>query len=253
MVPTVRAIQVTSLAAGYIGGTPYLAVGLSDTGVQIYNVNNPSSPQLTDTFEGMATPDGSQTPPTALAWDPSGSGLLAVGVMSWADEGFFVQINGSGKVQPNWLAWNQHGGAGLGTVPFAAAFGQRQDGTPVVAFGMNNGVQLVDPTASGAETGALAQFSGAATIAINSIPRFDGSSGGSDFAVSYQTVPAPTFGGNGRTVAVGWDGWRFDGSADRCWFVADGGADVGCLSGSGFRGSRRVVSRSTTRRGSRSR
>src|SRR6476469_9002130 len=91
--PFPRAIQVTSLAAGNSGGNPYLAVGLSDGGVQTYNVSNPASPQLTDTFGGMATTDGSQTPPTALAWDPSGSGLLAIGVISWADEGFFVNIN----------------------------------------------------------------------------------------------------------------------------------------------------------------
>ena len=92
-----RAIQVTSLAAGYIGQTPYLAVGLSDGGVQIYNVSNPSSPQLTGTFAGMATGDGSQTPATALAWDPSGSGLLAVGVISWANEGFVVRVNADGS------------------------------------------------------------------------------------------------------------------------------------------------------------
>ena len=36
-----RAISVTSLAAGYVGQTPYLAVGLTDGGVQIYDVSNP--------------------------------------------------------------------------------------------------------------------------------------------------------------------------------------------------------------------
>src|SRR5271156_3429052 len=55
--PIVRAVAVTSLAAGYVGGVPYLAVGLSDGGVQIYNVGN-GTPQLTSTFGGMATPDG---------------------------------------------------------------------------------------------------------------------------------------------------------------------------------------------------
>ena len=41
----------------------------------------------------------------------------------------------------------------------SAAFGQRQDGTPVVAFGMNDGtLRLIDPTATGT-TDTLAQSS----------------------------------------------------------------------------------------------
>jgi hypothetical protein len=188
-----RAVGVTSLAAGYVGGVPYLAVGLSDFGVQIYNVEG--TPQLTSTFIGMAPGDGSQTPPTALAWDPSGSGLLAVGVISWADEGFFVQVDGNGIVQPNWLAWAHHGTDALIPSPLSAAFGWREDGSPVVAFGMSDGsLQLVDPKATGTggaypETNALAVSSapGGAIVAVNPIPRFDGTVGGSDYAVSYQT------------------------------------------------------------------
>ncbi len=203
-----RAIQVTSLAAGNVGGNQYLAVGLSDGGVQIYDVSDPSSPQLTGTFTGMSTPDGSQTPVTALAWDPSGSGLLAVGVISWADEGFFVQVNGNGIVQPNWLAWSQHGTAALTPAPMSAAFGQRQDGSPVVAFGMREGsgqgtLRLVDPTATGPETTELSGSSPGpgAIIAINPIPRFDGTVGGSDYAVSY-AVPS----GSENGGLLRWDG-----------------------------------------------
>ena len=174
-----RAIGVTSLAAGYSGGNLYVAVGLSDGGVQIYNVNNPNSPQLTDTFGGMATPDGSQTPPTALAWDPSGSGLLAIGVISWADEGFFVNINSNGKVQGSWLAWNQDGGDALVPAPLSVAFGQGGVDGKVVAFGMREGdgsgtLRLVDPTVSGAETGQVAGTTApgpnGAIIAVNPIP-----------------------------------------------------------------------------------
>ena len=184
----VRAVSVTSLAAGYVGTLPYLAVGLSDGGVQIYNLWN-GTPQLTSTFGGMATGDGSQTPPTALAWDPSGSGLLAVGVISWADEGFFVQVDGNGIVQPNWLAWAHQGTDTLIPSPLSAAFGQRQDGSPVVAFGMSDGtLQLVDPRATGPQTNALAVSSAGpgAIVAVNPIPRFDGTAGGADYAVSYQ-------------------------------------------------------------------
>ena len=204
----VRSITVTSLAAGYIGPTPYLAVGLSDFGLPIFNVSDPASPGITSNFTGMGTPDGSQTPATALAWDPSGSGLLAVGVISWADEGFFVQVNGNGIVQPNWLAWSQHGTAALAPAPMSAAFGQRQDGSPVVAFGMREGsgqgtLRLVDPRATGPETTELSGSSPGpgAIIAINPIPRFDGTVGGSDYAVSY-AVPS----GSENGGLLRWDG-----------------------------------------------
>jgi hypothetical protein len=207
-----RAIGVTSLATGYSGGNLYVAVGLSDGGVQIYGSNGLRGLKLTDTFGGMATPDGSQTPPTALAWDPSGSGLLAVGVISWADEGFFVNINGNGKVQGSWLAWNQHGGDALVPAPFSVAFGQGGVDGKVVAFGMREGdgsgtLRLVDPTVSGAETGQVAGTTApgpnGAIIAVNPIPRFDGTPGGSDFAVSYQTG---TNVGTGTGALLRWDG-----------------------------------------------
>jgi hypothetical protein len=185
----VRAIGVTSLAAGYVGTVPYLAVGLSDYGVQIYNVAG-GTPRLTSTFTGTATGDGSQAPPTALAWDPSGSGLLAVGVISWANEGFFVQVNPDGTLPSNWLTWAHQGTDTLVPSPLSAAFGWREDGSPVVAFGMSDGsLQLVDPKATGTETNALAVSSapGGAIVAVNPIPRFDGTAGGSDYAVSNQT------------------------------------------------------------------
>jgi hypothetical protein len=206
----IRPISVTSLAAGYVGTSPYLAVGLSDTGVQIYNVGN-GTPQLTSTFGGMATGDGSQTPPTALAWDPSGSGLLAIGVISWADEGFFVRVNPDGTLPSNWLTWAHRGTDALVPSPLCAAFGQLQDGSPVVAFGMTDGtLQLVDPTATGPETNALAVSSAGpgGIIAVNPIPRLDGTAGGSDYAVSYQQVSfgggAPTPQGTGGLLR--WDG-----------------------------------------------
>lgn len=203
----VRSITVTSLATGNIGSTPYLAVGLSDGGVQIYNVSDPSSPQLTGTFTGNETGvDDSQTPPTALAWDPSGSGLLAVGVVARSDLGFFVKVNADGSIPGNWLAWGLNGGLELAIGVLSTAFGQRQDGTPVVAFGLNDGtVRLIDPLASGRETEQLAQSSPVNGVnAINPIPRFDGSSGGSDFAVSYQVTAGANMVGNGGLLR--WDG-----------------------------------------------
>ena len=201
-----------SLAVGSIGQTPYLAVGLNDGGVQLYNVSNPSSPQLTGTFTAMTpTPyNGLQASVSALAWDPSGSGLLAVGVMSWAEEGFVVRVNPDGSLPGSWVTWSQQGGPSLNPVVLSAAFGQRPDGSPVVVFGLNDGtLRLIDPTVTG-ETDTVAQ-SGAGPggiIAINPIPKFDGSTGGSDFAVSYQTTPAtpdpPGMTGNGGLLR--WDG-----------------------------------------------
>lgn len=225
----VRAIGVTSLAAGYVDGVPYLAVGLSDGGVQIYNVAG--TPQLTSAFIGMATPDLSQTPPTTLAWDPSGSGLLAIGVISWANEGFFVQVNGNGIAQPDWLTWAHQGTDALVPSPLCAAFGQRLDGSPVVAFGMTDGtLQLVDPKATGPETNALAVSSAGpgAIVAVNPIPRLDGTVGGSDYAVSYQgssvlagtggllrwdgtssgLTAQPVSAGSPDTVSPDWDSFR---------------------------------------------
>ena len=177
--------------------------------MQIYERQRPGfAAAHLEPSRGWRTPDGSQTPATALAWDPSGSGLLAVGVISWADEGFFVQVNGNGIVQPNWLAWSQHGTAALAPAPMSAAFGQRQDGSPVVAFGMREGsgqgtLRLVDPTATGPETTELSGSSPGpgAIIAINPIPRFDGTVGGSDYAVSY-AVPS----GSENGGLLRWDG-----------------------------------------------
>ncbi len=223
-----RAIQVTSLAAGYIGSTPYLAVGLSDGGVQIYNVSNPTSPQLTGTFGGMATSDGSQTPATALAWDPSGSGLLAVGVISWANVGFVVRVNADGSVPGSWVTWSQQGGPTLTTGVLSAAFGQRQDGTPVVAFGLTDGtVRLIDPTASGT-TDTLAQSSGLnGVIAINPIPRFDGSTRWVGLRRVLSERAGAQLGRVWGIAALGWDVGQPGGAAGDCRVAEHGDGGLG--------------------------
>jgi hypothetical protein len=198
-----RAIGVTSLAAGYVGGHPYLAVGLSDTGVQIYDVSG-TTPRLTSTFAGMATGDGSQTPPTALAWDPSGSGLLAIGVIEWAYIGYFVNVDANGIVQPGNRIWSATGGEHLDPTPVSAAISQGPDGKPVVAFGLTDGtLKLVDP----AVTGPNPLSSGTVPntiVAINPIPRIDGTSGPPDYAVSLQSSSTDSTLGGG--VLLRWDG-----------------------------------------------
>ena len=206
----VRAIQATSLATGVVntgrGQTPYLAVGLSDGGVQIYRIN-PGCPgcvlQLTSTFGGMAIGDGSQTPVTALSWDPSGSGHLAIGLFDIGNLGYGVQVNGDGTLVPGWTTWGQQSGISISYGVLSAAFGRRPDGSAVVAFGLNDGtVRLVDPVDM---TSTLAQSSPVAGVAaINPIPQFYEQNGGTDFAVSYQTVAAPAWAGIGGLLR--WDG-----------------------------------------------
>jgi hypothetical protein len=141
-----------------------------------------------------------------MAWDPSRSGLLAIGVISWNNVGFVARVAGNGTV-PSTLNWNQQGGQNLSQAPVSVAFGQGGVDGKVVAFGMQNGtLQLIDPTVSGAQTNTLAGTTApgpnGAIIAVNPIPRFDGTAGGSDFAVSYQ----PGSVGSGVGGLLRWDG-----------------------------------------------
>ena len=206
-----RAIQVTSLAVGGVfdfdGYAPYLAVGLSDGGVQIYGIystgNSGGVLSLKSTFTGMAIGDGSPTPVTALAWDPSGSGRLAIGLYDIGNLGYGVQVNGDGTLVPGWTTWSLQGGIDLSFGVLSAAYGQSPDGSPVVAFGLNDGtVRLVNPTDM---TQTLTQSSPVAGVAaINPIPQFYDANGGTDFAVSYQTASAPAWAGIGGLLR--WDG-----------------------------------------------
>jgi hypothetical protein len=206
-----RAITVTSLAAAVVGGNTLVAVGLSDGGMQIYADLGTGSFTLTDTFTGMALGDGSQTPVTALAWDPSGSGLLSVGLISRGNVGYVVDVNGQGKIQNNQLlTWSQTGGDALVPAVFSTAWGMRQNGSPVVAFGTRGGdgsgtIQLVDPSVSGPQTTTITSSPAGPGIdmAINPIPRVDGSVGGSDYAVTNQNTPDSAVGVGGL---LRWDG-----------------------------------------------
>src|SRR5271170_5035720 len=110
-------------------------------------------------------------------------------------------------------------------------------------------LQLVDPTATGAETNALAVSSAGpgAIVAVNPIPRFDGAAGGSDYAVSYQ---------QGSNVVVGaggllrWDGTSSGLTAQPVRILC---RRTGTRSANGIRASRKDGSRSATRPGNRSR
>ena len=70
---------------------------------------------LWSTFTGMAIGDGSPTPVTALAWDPSGSGRLAIGLYDIGNLGYGVQVNSNGTLVPGWTTWSLQGGIDLAT------------------------------------------------------------------------------------------------------------------------------------------
>ena len=189
-----RSVGTISLAAGRVNGTPYVAVGGSDYGVSIYGLRGISPGQLTLTasYAAMAivSDPGTQTPVTALAWDPSGSGLLAVGVTEWAYVGYFATITEQGTVA-NSVTWGQIGSSGpngqFGATPNAAAIGKRPNSTnPVVAFAMTDGtVRLLDPTSSNPTPLSQTATLPGEPVAINPIARLDGS-GTTDYAVALQ-------------------------------------------------------------------
>jgi hypothetical protein len=74
-----------------------LAVGLTDGGLLLYNLGS-GLPQLMGIWGGMATVTGAQTPVTALAFDPAGSGMLSVALLSPGNVGYVIRVRGDGTV-----------------------------------------------------------------------------------------------------------------------------------------------------------
>ncbi|MET0693582.1 MAG: hypothetical protein ABWY56_06605, partial [Propionibacteriaceae bacterium] len=177
-----RAVGVTALAAGFSGGNLFVAIGMTDYGVRVYKGDLSSYSE----YGGMATANGSQTPVSALAFDPSGSGLLAVGVVSIGIVSLTLTVNPDGSNTGTQGSLVLLGGDDLEPFPLSVTFGRRATGTNVAAFGYNSGgVLLADPHQLGAQ--AIAGGGGPAGIsAINAIPRTDGS-GFDDYAIAMQT------------------------------------------------------------------
>lgn len=180
-----RMTSVTSLAVGHVNGLPVVAVGLSQGGVMVFGPDL----NLLGTFNGLANGDGSQAPITALAFDPAGSGLLAVGAMSHGSIGAAVQLNADGTVPSTYTTWAQQGGDDLGTLPLSVAIGRNANGKLVAGYGLNGGrLALVDPSVN--STNAVATFTfgtqPTAVSTVNAVPRIDGTSGGDDWAVAVQ-------------------------------------------------------------------
>ena len=186
-----RAVGPTSLAAGMVGSTPVVAIGLSDFGVYTGTASTVTNMPLGvgNQFGGAATPDGAQTPATALAFDPAGTGLMAVGALEYGNVGYAVQVDADGLVENCcYKTWNFQPGVGLLPSPLSAAIVRDTSGRALMAFGMTDGtVWLVDPTVSGANVIASSTASGNAVVAINPIPRIDDSGGADDYAVAEQS------------------------------------------------------------------
>ena len=101
--------------------------------------------------------------------------------------GYSVQIDGSALVRSS-QTWNFQPGTGLLPSPLSTAVVRDTRGRALVAFGMTDGtVRLVDPTVSGANVVASSTASGNGVVAINPIPRIDGSGGADDYAVAEQS------------------------------------------------------------------
>ena len=223
-----RIVGTTALAGGFSAGVPYLAVGLTDTGLLILDADL----NQTAIYQGMSTPQTAQTPVISAAWDPAGTGILALGVMSYGNEAFLLNINRSGAIANSKLV-DFVGFDQLWNSPMSVAFGHRANGSLLVAFGSSGGVDGSRPAGlylwDGANGGqALTSLSvpGNGVVTVEAIPRIDGTTGGDDFAVYSDSgsgsllrynessnslaamplqSPAPP---NGSTTQLATDAWR---------------------------------------------
>ena len=198
-----RAVGVTQLSAGYAGGKPYLAVGMSDCGLQIYDMDLSN----VGSFGGMNNPGdpASQTAITALAWDPAGkaagsTGLITLGIMTAGFYGYMFDVNSDGSVQSDFRVYTGLGGITLTDVPLSVAIGRRpNDPRPVAAFvGSKFTTTLVDTTLTNGSPLATATIPGGG-VAVNAVPRPD-STGGTDWAVATQDGAGDD--GVGKVVGV---------------------------------------------------
>lgn len=205
-----RAVGPTSLAAGTVGGESFVAVGMSeaedqsgaDEGVWVFRDNDQYCPgarpevcRLWHHFGDYQDPGWNQTVTSALAWDPGGSGRLAIGVTSPAKVlHSVVQV---GEAFWYWAWWDQDSGGDYSPSALSTAVGKRADGSLILAFGMSDGtVKLWDPGAT--TSSLLAGATGTDPVdALTFVDRIDGTSGAQD-------IVAVSSKGNSAHV------WRYD-------------------------------------------
>ncbi len=145
------------LAAGVIGTTPVVAVGLTNSlnsdlpGMSGVIVFNQAAGTLMGSWQPVGTNGGAlQTAVTALDWDDSGSGLLAIGTIQEITGGVRMQavrvaVNGPSVSFAGATNFEPVVGATV-PAPLSTAVGHRVNGSAVVAFGMDDGtVKLWDP------------------------------------------------------------------------------------------------------------
>ena len=195
-----RAVATTSLAAAVVGGTSFVAAGMTDYGVQFYSVKpllgGTVQLSLTSDWGGMYNGTLSQTPTTALALDSSGTWVA--GVTTYGTMGFAGTLDANGNVTET-AYWERTGAPGAGAgewtgTPVSAAIGMRPDGkTKTLMLGMSDGY-LYYPDFGGS-AGYITRspyYQGTGPVTITPIPRLDGL--GTDYAIS---VP------NGADVTTG--------------------------------------------------
>ena len=202
-----RTEGVTALAVGQVAGKTFVAIGFSDTEAGTMDgalVIDPTVLTAADktaqypiairggqAYQFEAT-EPTQTAVTSLAWDPGGSGWLAIGTASpthtinaikWRStpigNGFVVW-----SFDPSsYRYWNSNAGDDYAPSALSAAVTDRADGTPVAAFGMSDGtVKLWDPTVTTANLLANAASTGTSTDpnavdAVSFVDRSDGTTG----------------------------------------------------------------------------
>ena len=187
-----RSVGATALAAGTSGGNPFVAVGLTDFGTLVYDGD------LNGFHEYGGAPTGYQTPVSALAFDPGGSGMLSVGLLSPGAHSLTTQVNPDGTVTDTRGYLAIGGGPTLNPFPLTTTFGHKSNGSLVVAYGYNNGGVLVgDPQVLGGQ--ALTGGTSPAGISVmDAVPRPDG--GADDYAVAMQTTADVT----GPLIGASW-------------------------------------------------
>jgi hypothetical protein len=179
-------VITTALAAGTIGTRPVLAVGLNTAARALTKpggtalpsgiyVVDPADGSVLGTYTGYVTP-GDPTPVTALDWDDNGSGLLAIGALSVGNRGHAVRVSATGTFT-NLTTWTNPTPSLSGPFPLSAAVGHRPDGSPVVAFGTDDGsVKLWDPAVT--SSSLLSQVTGSDAVnALTFTDRIDGTVG----------------------------------------------------------------------------
>ena len=177
-----RAQSVTALITGVFDGDQIVVVGTNDGLVMVLD-------QDMRTLGSFQLPGGDccQVVVDALALDPAGSGWLAVGAMNNGNIGYLFKLNDNGSFPGQWTTWERQGTDQLSTVPLSVAFGTLDNGSLVAAYGLTGGqLALIDPPTGNQIATYTFADTGPGVSTVNAVPRVDGTTGGSDWAVTLQ-------------------------------------------------------------------